>query len=70
LQIVLEALEENEIECDGMERAIERQRRSRLILIQSLQAGALVYNDYVKHIEQQQDDRTCLTLILVLCLAE
>jgi hypothetical protein len=40
------------------------------MLIQSLQAGALVYNDYVKHIEQQQDDRTCLTLISVLCLVE
>jgi hypothetical protein len=70
LQIVLEALEENEIECDGMERATDEQRRSRLMLIQSLQAGALVYNDYVKHIEQQQDDRTCLTLISVLCLVE
>jgi hypothetical protein len=41
----LEALEEDKVECNGMEGAIEEQRGSRLILSQSFRAEALVYSD-------------------------
>jgi len=70
LQIVLEALDDNEIECNEMEGATGRQRGSRLILVQGFRAKALVYSDYRRHIAQQQDDRTCLTLISVQCSEE